>query len=150
MIKKDVVISCGAVVVQRRGSELYFLLIKHQKGMHWGLPKGHVDPGETYQQTALREVLEETGLRVELLSEFCKRVSYRIPLGARKVVLYYVGTTPEKKLVLPGDEIRHAVWLELDDAMRLATHRSTATTIRAANTWLMQQPNWRSLIKEAR
>ncbi len=135
--RKDVQ-SAGAVVVQRRRAELYYLLVKHQKGLHWGLPKGHIDPGETRETTALREIREETGLEVELLSDFCRRVRYPITNDQYKTVWYFIATTSQTHTVLPPDEIRHAVWLELDDACRLVTHRNTANLMRAANSWIRQ------------
>ncbi|NLG24694.1 MAG: NUDIX domain-containing protein, partial [Clostridiales bacterium] len=49
--------SCGAVVWRRaaRGREV---LVIRQRAGHWGFPKGHVKPGETERQTALREIRE--------------------------------------------------------------------------------------------
>ena len=55
--------SCGALVVRRGKNETEILLIKHNGG-HWAFPKGHVEAGESEEQTALREVQEETGLTV--------------------------------------------------------------------------------------
>ena len=59
-------VSCGGVVIHD-GKEL--LLYKNQNGryMGWVLPKGTVEPGETYQQTALREVKEETNSDAEIV-----------------------------------------------------------------------------------
>lgn len=53
------VFSSGYLIFRRRGT-LQFLLMKHAE--RWDLPKGHLDPGETKQQAALRELKEETGL----------------------------------------------------------------------------------------
>ncbi|MCA9065222.1 MAG: NUDIX domain-containing protein [Planctomycetaceae bacterium] len=54
--------SCGFLIV--RGSPVTeFLLMKHAS--RWDLPKGHVDPGETHMECALRELEEETGIRKE-------------------------------------------------------------------------------------
>ena len=58
--------SCGAVVLRKNQGRLQVLLIKHINGGHWAFPKGHVEPGETEEQTALREIKEETGLSVTL------------------------------------------------------------------------------------
>src|SRR5688572_24698275 len=52
--------SCG-VLILRREPELSFLLMKHAD--RWDLPKGHVDPGESDLECALRELFEETGIR---------------------------------------------------------------------------------------
>ncbi len=53
------VTSCGVIVFRRR-PELSFLLMRHAN--RWDLPKGHVEPGETEHECALREFAEETGL----------------------------------------------------------------------------------------
>ncbi len=54
--------SCG-VLIFRRQPQLSFLLMEHTN--RWDLPKGHVDPGESELETALRELQEETGLSAE-------------------------------------------------------------------------------------
>ena len=51
--------SCG-VIVFRESPQKSFLLMKHKT--RWDLPKGHVDPGETEMECALRELVEETGI----------------------------------------------------------------------------------------
>ena len=61
-----VAVSCGGVVIH---DGKVWLLYKNQNGryMGWVLPKGTVEPGETYQQTALREVKEETNSDAEIV-----------------------------------------------------------------------------------
>ena len=54
----------------------------------WTLPKGHLDPGETWEQAALREVLEETGLEVEIVGS-PSVVGYMIDGVTPKVVVFY-------------------------------------------------------------
>ena len=61
--------SCGAVVFTRIGGEPHYVLVRAKDqpmGCH-GFPKGHMEAGETEEQTALREIYEEVGLRVRLL-----------------------------------------------------------------------------------
>lgn len=58
---QDEVVCAGGVVI-RQGK---FLALKRMNGV-WLLPKGHVDPGETLEETAVREVAEETGLTARL------------------------------------------------------------------------------------
>ena len=61
--------SCGAVIFRSIGGKWHVLLIRHEKGHHVAFPKGHVELGETEVQTAEREVLEDTGLRVKVDEE---------------------------------------------------------------------------------
>jgi ADP-ribose pyrophosphatase YjhB (NUDIX family) len=61
------VVSCGAVVYREHNGATQILLVRPSLDRDvWGIPKGHVDKGETLEQTALRETLEETGLHVAI------------------------------------------------------------------------------------
>ena len=84
-------ISCGGVVIFR-GKIL--VLYKNFKNRYegWVLPKGTVEPGEKYQQTALREVKEETGARASIV-KFIGKSQYRfsVPEGeVNKQVYWYL------------------------------------------------------------
>jgi len=57
------VVSCGGVVYRLRDGDVEVLLVGRSRGGLWALPKGTPEPGETHEQTALREVQEETGVR---------------------------------------------------------------------------------------
>lgn len=58
-------VSSGGVVYRVRDGGVELVLCGRRNGL-WALPKGTPDPGETLEQTALREVREETGLEVEI------------------------------------------------------------------------------------
>lgn len=61
------------------------LLIKHKKNRKWTQPGGHIEGNETPEEAALREVYEETGLRVRLLGErFPREDDFIRPLGIQK------------------------------------------------------------------
>ena len=69
--------SCGVIVFKRE--PLSFLLMRHKS--RWDLPKGHVDPGETDIECALRELVEETGITagdIELDKQFCFKHKYKV------------------------------------------------------------------------
>ncbi len=55
-----------SAVAQREGGNGEILLIQRADNAHWGLPGGHVEPGESVAQAAAREVLEETGCEIEV------------------------------------------------------------------------------------
>lgn len=85
-------VSCGFLIV--KGDPVKsFLLMKHPR--RWDLPKGHVDPGETEMQCALRELEEETGIIADLLQvdhDFCYETQYTVN-GSR----YGMGTQDVQK-----------------------------------------------------
>ena len=56
--------SCGGIVYRKFHGNTEILLIKHVKSGYWSFPKGHVENGETEEETAKREIKEETGLSV--------------------------------------------------------------------------------------
>lgn len=132
--------SCGAVVYRKKGEIFYFLLLKHRSGNHWSLAKGHVNPGETEAQTALREIEEETGLHVDLLPGFRTQIRYAPYPGVEKDVVFFLAKTTKKKLKLQKSEIIHAVWLELEDALKLIPHQDTAQVLSRAQAFL-KAPN---------
>jgi len=59
----------AAIAVRRNGEALEVCLIKKKESEQWGIPKGMVDPGDTYEQTALNEAWEEAGLKGRLLGD---------------------------------------------------------------------------------
>lgn len=83
------VLGAGAVVFSPAG----VVLLQHADGS-WLFPKGHVEPGETLLETALREVAEETGLHVHCPHPDTPLVSrYTNPKGIAREVTYFVCTT---------------------------------------------------------
>ena len=57
----------GAVVFRQRNDEVLYLVVSSSDGLNWVLPKGHIDPGETPEIAALRELEEETGIIGEIV-----------------------------------------------------------------------------------
>ena len=80
--------SYGAVIINEKKE---FLLIRHKNGGHWDFPKGHKEAGESSKETALREVLEETGLTVRLIEGFKEKSRYSPKPGVEKTVTFYLG-----------------------------------------------------------
>lgn len=81
--------SCGAVVCRRINGEIRLLLIKNSRSAHWGFPKGHMERGETPEQTARREVLEETGIHIDIIPDFTAKSDYTIQGKVEKSVTIF-------------------------------------------------------------
>lgn len=111
--------SCGIIPLQNRQGEWYTLLVKLYSGNHWSFPKGHVNPGETAQQTAERELFEETQLRViEWLPFDPLEESYsfkRHHALTSKTVLYFLAIV-EGEVTIQPEEIAAFEWVKLSDA----------------------------------
>ena len=82
--------SCGAVVYRQGETGVEVLMIKHKNGGHWAFPKGHVEKKETEPETALREIKEETGLKVELDTGFREMVTYATDREVLQAFLRYL------------------------------------------------------------
>lgn len=101
--------SCGVVPFSQNGDEREFLILL-QSNNCWSFPKGHMDAGETEEQTALRELREETGLTAKLVDD--KRVSLQYdvsPVTQKQVVLFLGKVNGEVKL--QEKEIRDHRWV---------------------------------------
>jgi 8-oxo-dGTP diphosphatase len=86
----------------------------------WTLPKGKLDPGETFEQAALREVEEETGLRCTLGREL-PSTSYTDHKDRQKLVRYWLMEVEGGEFA-PNDEVDELRWLEPREALALLSY----------------------------
>jgi 8-oxo-dGTP pyrophosphatase MutT (NUDIX family) len=117
----ELVLAAGGVV-WRRGPDgtVEVVLVHRPRYDDWSLPKGKLDPGETDEQAALREVQEETTLTASLGPEL-PSTTYLDRSGKHKRVRYWAMTvvagTPDG-----CNEVDAAVWLPVDEAVRRLTY----------------------------
>jgi 8-oxo-dGTP diphosphatase len=95
-------------------------LIHRPKYDDWTLPKGKLEAGEQFEDAALREVREETGLRCTLGREL-PSTSYEDHKGRSKVVRYWL-MEPQSGEFSPNDEVDELRWLDAAGARDLLTH----------------------------
>jgi 8-oxo-dGTP pyrophosphatase MutT (NUDIX family) len=124
--------SCGALVYRYEDGAPMLLLLRHRHGGHWSFPKGHVEAGETEEQTAHREIFEETGVTVTLQDGFRHAVEYYPKPGVKKQVVYFLGEAHEATLVRQEEEISELHWAPFDEALRAVTFKNDRTLITKA------------------
>ena len=95
--RNDVILAAGGLVWRDGAGDRELAIVHRPVHRDWTLPKGKLDPGESWQDAALREVLEETGLKCEL-GVFAGGATYLTSRGP-KVVLYWHMTVlgPQQK-----------------------------------------------------
>lgn len=113
--------SCGVIVIKRENEEFKILLLEHQKG-HISYPKGHVEENETEEETALREVKEETNLDVKLISGFRKVITYSPKENVLKDVVYFLGSPLNEEVIVQEEEIKSFKWVSFKEVFDLVTH----------------------------
>ena len=110
MDPEDAEVKAAGGVVWRRGAGGVEVAVVHRPHRSdWSLPKGKLDPGETWEEAALREVREEIGLRCRLGRELSP-TSYLDQKGRRKVVRYWL-MEPEEGEFEPNREVDELRWL---------------------------------------
>jgi 8-oxo-dGTP pyrophosphatase MutT (NUDIX family) len=119
----NTIIAAGGLITDpppgEKGEPVRVLLVHRPKYDDWVFPKGKADPGETIEQTALREVREETGLDCAIISRFTEsRYSYADRKGRvrPKVVHFFLMRPVGGELSVDGSEIDRVEWVELDSA----------------------------------
>jgi 8-oxo-dGTP pyrophosphatase MutT (NUDIX family) len=128
--EKPQVRAAGGVLLRDAAAGPEIGVIHRPKYGDWSLPKGKLDNGEGFEQAALREVLEETGMRAELGPELSS-VRYRDREGRTKLVRYWLMRVAGGEFE-PGAEVDELRWLDPDAAGALLTYRHDAELVREA------------------
>ena len=130
--------SCGAVVYHRtRLGVIKILLVKNHNGKCWTFPKGHVEQNETEQQTAIREIKEETGLDVVIEPGFRRTSTYR-PFGkTKKQVVFFLAKADESAVSVQKSEIDYYLWATLDEAMHICKYDNDTKILREVKRRLL-------------
>jgi len=129
--------SCGAIVFTKSFEEYKFLIIQHLAG-HYGFPKGHVEAGETEEQTAFREIYEETGLQVRLFEGFRVEDHYLVKQNVPKTVVYFLAQAVTTEVVYIFPEIKAHTWATLEEALKLLSYDGQKILLRQAYERLRQ------------
>ena len=108
------------------------LLVKNNNGRYWSFPKGHIEEGETEQETAIREIKEETGLDVTLVQGF-REISEYSPFGKiRKRVVFFLARAFTDNVKIQEEEIDSYIWVDLQQARKLCSYDNDLRIIEKA------------------
>ena len=116
----DEVRAAGGVVWRRGGGGVEIALVHRPKYDDWSLPKGKLDPGEGFEEAALREVEEETGMRCTLGRELGE-TRYRDNKDRPKVVRYWAMDVTAGEFE-PNDEVDELRWVSVDEATAMLSY----------------------------
>lgn len=128
--------SCGAVVVTKIDNKIKYLIIKSIEGIY-GFPKGHMELNEVEEETALREILEETGIKVKLINGFRYKVNYEIKdKNIYKEVIYFLGEYSNQEIIYQKEELSDAELMDFSTAFSVLQYDDSKAVLKAANDYL--------------
>jgi 8-oxo-dGTP diphosphatase len=135
--------SAGGVVYRRKDGNFRVVLIKPARGTVFTLPKGEIDEGESYADTALREVREETGLNAEITAAlgsvtywfFLREKNTKYRKTVHFFLMKYLGGSTEDH----DFEVEKVIWIDIDEAMKKVVYRSDIEMLQKAKRILLEE-----------
>lgn len=131
----------GVIALYKEKGAFYTFLVKHQKG-HWGFPKGHPEITDaSVQDTAKREFLEETGLKIDEwidippLSENYV-VQQNLHSFNKQVVYFLAWANKNQPIYLQPSEIVEGAWVSLEEAIKIVSFNTNKQLIQKVKTAL--------------
>ncbi len=144
--------AAGVIIIHPKTRDV--LLILQRQGKYWGFPKGHCEPGETSEQTALREIREEVGLELELLPDFSYTTEYHVPLKryrernmlshttqqtirrVRKQIVFFAAYYNNSDIVTDPKEVMETAWCSQTTAQEKIKFKNLIAALDATHSWL--------------
>ena len=141
--------SAGAVIFRIENSKPYYLLLRYYSG-HWEFAKGHIEEGESNEETVKREIEEETGIKeIKIIPGFQEYIKYffKSSYGLKgeekkkapwifKLVVFYLAQTKETEVKI-SKEHKDFIWLPFEDALKKLTYKNAKEILRKANDFIL-------------
>jgi 8-oxo-dGTP pyrophosphatase MutT (NUDIX family) len=142
-------ISAGGVVYRKQRGTVEVALIRVRK--RWGLPKGRVEEGEGLQETALREVREETGLDGKIVAKlgditywYTNKTKEGETIRIFKRVYFYLVRWLKGDVSRHDDEVEEVCWFPMDEALRRIAYPTEREIVNKAKALLDARGSKRS------
>lgn len=113
------ILKAGVIVIKEENQKMYCLLTYRKFQDDYSFPKGHIEENESPERTAVREVLEETGCKIKIVSKL-EPFYYDYPESGRCKVFMFAG-----KLLAEGkgiEENETLVWVPVDEVVEKLTY----------------------------
>lgn len=146
--------SAGAIIYRIENNLPHYLLLHYtpsEKGKRgqWGFAKGHIEEGETEEQAACREIIEETGIKdLKIIDGFKEpekyffRKVYGLQGRARKkapwifkLVIFFLAETKTREIKISDEHIGF-VWLPFEEAVKKITFKNSKELLKKANNFI--------------
>lgn len=136
--------SAGAVIFRKENGKTLFLLLHYPFGSrtkknYWDLPKGHIEKGESLEETTKREVKEETGIDdLEFVSGFKETIKYFFKLKGENIMkfaTFFLAKTKTKEIKL-SDEHIGCEWLDYKKALEKLTFKNAKQILQKSEEFL--------------
>ena len=135
-------ISAGGVAFRWKDAEPEIAIVSVKPKLRWQLPKGIVDPGESPQVAAVREVREEAGLEtdlvklIETIEYWYRSVKYGKPIRYHKFVHFYLMEHKSGEVTDHDHEVEEARWVSFDEALAMLDFKSERAVVEKARTMI--------------
>ena len=130
--------SCGVVVYKIEDAIYLYLIVKSIRDGHWGFAKGHVEQEETELQTAKREVLEETNIKVDILEGFRVTKEYSPKENIHKEVVFFIGNSKDYTVKIQKEEVEEYKLSTYKEVYNQLTYESDKDVLKKANEYLLK------------
>jgi bis(5'-nucleosidyl)-tetraphosphatase len=136
--------SAGAIIFKKEKRKIFYLLL-HYPGLrnsrdYWDLPKGHIENGESNEETVRREVAEETGIKdLNLVPGFEEIIKYFFQWEGKnifKTVTFFLAQTDTKEAKISKEHIGF-LWLPCQEAIEKVAFKNAKEVIKKANDFLL-------------
>src|SRR3989304_8699921 len=130
------IFSAGGIVIKQNEDGSRILVTQHSKHKGWDFPKGHREIYESEEQTALREVEEEVGVRAEIIEKVGQTQYFYYEEGERvlKTVVFYLMKYLGEGEATTAEEVSAKIWLPIDKVEERLTFKDTK------EMWLKVKP----------